>query len=125
MGEQVEPLEHHADPLALAGGLRRRVRHDLAVAQLTGHVGSGQHDIAFRWLLDPVDAAQDRRLARTAGADHHDDLPGRDVQVDPVDDRHLAVDLRELADFQQVWIGHAKRASTYSDSFDRAEMMMR
>src|SRR4051794_7221954 len=82
--EQVEPREHHADVLPL--------RSDFLVLQLVELAGllPVADEMAVHPeptgvdLLQVVDAAQERRLARPGGADHAHHLAGRDLQIDPL-----------------------------------------
>ena len=61
--EQVEALEHHAD-LGAHLGQRLAAHHLLAV----------DAHLAALVVLEQVDAADQRRLARARRADHHDHL---------------------------------------------------
>ena len=72
MREQVVALEDDADILAQFAQLRRVLRHRVA----------GDLDLAGMEALEPVDAAQQRRLARTRAADDRDDLSGIDAERD-------------------------------------------
>jgi hypothetical protein len=72
VGEQVEGLEHHAD-LAADGVERLEV-----VAQLD----AVHHDAALLVLLQAVDAADQRGLARARGAADHHALAQRHVERD-------------------------------------------
>jgi hypothetical protein len=74
--EQVEALEDHADVLAqFAHGRRVVVQQWLAV----------HRQAAALEYFEPVDAAQQRALARAALADDGDDLAGPDLQVDALE----------------------------------------
>jgi len=74
MREEVVALEDDADLAAQRLETARRRREDLAV----------EGDGAAVRPLQPVDAAQERRLARTAAADDGDDLSGLDGERDLV-----------------------------------------
>ena len=74
--EEVERLEDDAHPRADGVGVDPGVG-DVAALEL-------DHPVVDR--LQQVDAAQQGRLARAGGADQHDDLVRRDVQVEPVQD---------------------------------------
>src|SRR5690606_40937072 len=70
--EEVELLEHHADLAPHLGDL----------AHVVGQLGAVDDDAAAVVLLEPVDAADEGRLARARGPDHHDDLLAADGEVD-------------------------------------------
>ena len=72
MGEQVELLEHHP---GLAADL-------LDVAQVSCQLDAVDDDASLVVLLQPVDAADQCRLARTRRPDDDDDLLSSDVEVD-------------------------------------------
>ena len=57
-------------------------------------------DVAVVDLLEQVDAAQQRRLARARGADQRDRLVLADRQVDPAQHLALAVVLRDAAQLE-------------------------
>ena len=102
MREQVELLEHHA---RLAADL-------LDVAEVAGELGAVDHDAPRVVLLEPVDAADHRRLPGTGRADDDDDLLAGDLQVDGLQrgevaepfrdtdelDHRLALDLRRVGE---------------------------
>src|SRR5215471_1789988 len=58
MSKQVESLKHHPNPLPLAGRLRARVCNESPPSQLACHVGSIDEHLAFRRILDAIDAAE-------------------------------------------------------------------
>ena len=62
--EQVELLEHHADLGA----------HRIDVLAAGGELDAVDHDAALLHRLEPVDAADQRRLARARGPADHDAL---------------------------------------------------
>jgi len=90
--EQVERLEHDAE--AAAGGHHRGrgVGHDLAV----------QQDVAVVDVLQQVDAAQQRRLARARCADEADDLVLGDDQVDALEHLQFTEGLVQSFDAQRL-----------------------
>ena len=90
MGEQVEGLEHHPEPAADRDRVDARVGDHLAVEQ----------DVAVVDLLEQIDAAQQRRLARAGGADQRDGLVLVHLQVDPAQHLGVAVGLRDAADLE-------------------------
>ena len=53
-------------------------------------------------VLEQVDAAKERRLARARGADQADDLVQVDRQVDPVEDLEVAEALRDVLERDEV-----------------------
>jgi hypothetical protein len=81
--EQVERLEHQAKPAPDAHRVHRGVGDDLAV----------QEHVAVVDLVEQVDAAQQRRLARPGRSDQRDRLVLGDGEVDAAEDRRVAVGL--------------------------------
>ena len=86
--EQVEALEHHADVLA----------HLVDVGLGVGDLDVLEADLAARRLLEPVDAAQHRRLARARRPQDHDDLALLDLQVDALENLERAEGLPQVLD---------------------------
>jgi hypothetical protein len=84
---EVEGLEDHADALAGVVDVGARVEHVDAVHD---HLAGGR-------LLQPVEAAQQRRLARARRPDHEDQLALGDPEVDPLQDVKGAEMLVEAA----------------------------
>ena len=84
--EQVEALEDHADPGAL--GRDRALAQPLAPAagEAIADRLAVDHDLALVVLLEQVDAAQQRGLARAAGADDRHDFALADLEVDALED---------------------------------------
>ena len=80
VGEQVELLEHH--PGLTADGPD--------VADVPGELDAVDDDAPLVVLLEAVDAADHRRLARTRRADHDDDLALGDLHRDAVERREAA-----------------------------------
>src|SRR3546814_6926004 len=78
--EQVEVLEHHAD---LAANL-------VDLLEIVGQFQPVDDDLPPLMLLEPVDAADQRRLARARGAAYDDPFPVMDGQVDVPQDVKLA-----------------------------------
>jgi len=93
--QQVELLEDHAEPLALAPQVGRLQRGQLAVAEM--------HPSGVR-TLQQVDQAQQRRLAGAAPADQAEDLAGAHRQAG------LAHGLEAPAVRQREGLGHAIEA---------------
>ena len=94
--EQVEVLEHHADVAALLGGVTGRhlvqLVAPLAVAdQIAVDIQPARID-----LLEMVDAAQERRLARARRADHAQHLALADLQRDALEHLQGAEALADL-----------------------------
>ena len=94
MREQIEALEHHADAPALAGGDRRRVRHNLpsriSPAMLTPSSRTSPSDgISIRFThRSRVD------FPAPLGPITMTISPCVDLQIDPVHDRDIAEDFR-------------------------------
>ena len=101
MREQVEALEDHAGHRTLArqfavaepvaAAIRRAVADGLAV----------EDDVAALILFQQVDAAQQRRLARAAGADDRDDVAPVEIEVDALEHVDGAEPLGQAADRQE------------------------
>ncbi len=81
MTEQVELLEHHADADDGAFFGQRARRQRLAVL-VKAHAATADLDGAGVPTLEMVDAAKQRALARSAGAEQGDDLAKPHRQVD-------------------------------------------
>ncbi len=125
MSEQIEPLEHHADPTALSRGVSGFVRYKPAVAAFAGHVGAVEHHLARGGDLDAVHAAQQRGFAGAARTDHHDDFARRHREIDAIDDGHVAEHFGQAMNRQQ-WLGcHASFFSTYSENQASTEIITR
>ena len=92
VGEEVEGLEDHAEAAADGDGVDRRVRDDLAVDQ----------HVAVVDLLQQVDAAQERRLARAGRADERDGAVLLHREVDAPQHRHVAVRLGDAAQLEHA-----------------------
>src|SRR5207344_1307778 len=73
--DQVELLEDHAD---LAANLAK------GAGIGPGHRLPGDPHGAGRRLDEAVDRAEERRLARPAAADDHDELAGLNAEINPV-----------------------------------------
>src|SRR5882757_9637521 len=91
MREQVERLEHHADMAAQLAQSRLRRRH----------VFTAETDAAAVGSLQAVDAAQQRALARAAGAADRDDFAGADGEVDRLQHLERAEALAKPADLEK------------------------
>jgi hypothetical protein len=95
--EQVELLKHHPD---LAPDLLDRL-------DVVGQRHAVDDDRAFLVLLQPVDAADQRRLARAGGTGDHDALAARHLEVDVLQHVEVAeplVDAGEADD--RIGFGH-------------------
>ena len=111
VGEEVEVLEHHAHLLA----------HGIDVGII--HLDAPKLDGAAGGDLQPVQAAQEGRLAAAGGADQADHVAAVDVDINTL--QHVqgggglfcalflfaAVGLGQAADFQNL-IGHFEQASS-------------
>jgi hypothetical protein len=83
VGEQVEPLEHHADVRAELRELAGMPGVIATVAQLVPDLPSEHGEASSVDPLQPVEASQERGLARAGGPDDAADLAFPDGQVDP------------------------------------------
>ena len=101
MREQVEALEDEADLGALAGELAIAQMHEPAVDLLLADQRAVDPDVARGRLLEIVDAAQQRRLARAARADDRQLLAPRDVDADALEDLQRAEALVQVDDPEQ------------------------
>src|SRR5947207_4562641 len=89
MRKQVEMLKHHAD---LAADV-------VDLLEIGGKLDAVDDDPARLMLLEPVDAADQRRLAGTGRPADHDPLAARDIEVDVAEHVKVAkpfVDFRHL-----------------------------
>jgi hypothetical protein len=99
MREQVEVLEHHADLAA-----------DLVDAlQVIGEFDAVDDDMARLVLLEPVDAADERRLARARRPAHDDALALVDGEVDVLQHMKVAEPLVHVADLNGDFVGDGER----------------
>src|SRR3954466_7370934 len=96
MRKQVKTLEHHAD---LAADF-------VHPSQVRTQFDALDDDLAFLELLQRVDAADQRRLARARGATDHDALALGDVEVDVAQYVKMAVPFVERADADDRVCGH-------------------
>ena len=97
--EQIVALKDHADPRPLAGelrGLSRRRRRSPAAA--IAEQLAVEADLAALEILQKIDAAEQRRLARAARADDRHDVGREDVEIDAAKDRVRAEDLGQAPD---------------------------
>ena len=96
--EEIEALKHHANTRTLSSdllivALEERAARILAIAQqLTVDVHAAGADV-----LEHVQAAQERRLARARGAEDDADLAGSDIEVDAPQDVQVAEELVDSA----------------------------
>src|SRR5262249_3727654 len=101
--EQIETLEHHADLLAMADVLGLAAGHALAAAiRAVTHEFAVDPDLATVIGLKKAYAAQQRRLARTRGAEHHHDFGLLDAEADAVEHTKLAKGLLERNDLDHT-----------------------
>src|SRR5918999_3964178 len=114
--EEVELLEHHADPPPDG------VDIDVGIRDLD----AADEDLPRRRLLEQVDAAQQRRLAGPGPADDAHDLAGLDPEVDAPEHLEVPERLVELADLDRR--GHrasACRASSRRTTMPSGTVMIR
>ncbi len=83
MREQVEVLEHHADVAANLVDLLKIVREFLAI----------DDDLAALVFFQPIDAADQRRLAGTGRTADDDPLAAHDLEVDVAQNVEVAIPL--------------------------------
>ena len=69
------------------------------VRRRVGDVAAAEMDRPGRGLDEAAEDAEERRLARSRRPEQRDELARRDVEADPVERAHGAVDLAGLADF--------------------------
>ena len=86
MREEVVALEDHADPGALPGELAA-AQADATPAGAVAERLAVEPDLAAVEFLEEVDAAEQRGLAGTAGADDRNDVGGKHIEVDAAEDR--------------------------------------
>jgi hypothetical protein len=80
MREEVEALEHHADGGARCGDVALGHADALVAVNAIADRLPIDRDRATLVLFEQVDAAQQRRLARAARSDNHNDLARCDGQ---------------------------------------------
>src|SRR5262245_20373839 len=105
--EAVELLEHHADAGADAGELALAIAVDGGAVTSAGGLSdllASDDDAARARILHEVDAAQERALARPAGADQAHGLPAADLEVDAAQYVQVAEALVERRDGEN-WLG--------------------
>ena len=101
MREEIVALEHHADAGALAGKLAAgQAMAPAAASDAVAERLAVEPDLAALELLEEIDAAQQRRLARAARADDRHDVARKDVEVDAAQDRCVSERLRQAPDGQ-------------------------
>ena len=105
MREEVELLEHHP---RLAADL-------LDVADVAGELDTVDEDAPAVVLLESVDAADHRRLARPRRADDDDDLLAGDVEVDVAQRLERAEELlhADQLDHRLAGRGHLRGVGKY------------
>lgn|GEM_PF-4786499 len=86
-GKQIELLKHHAGLLAYFAYL-------LAIAQ---HAEAIDNQIAAVNRFQDIDAAQEGGFARARGPDHHRDLIGIEVEIEPIKYDGIAKALGHIA----------------------------
>ena len=90
MRKQLEVLEHHADPLA----------HPDEVSPGVAEVDPLEDDPAAIHRLQPVRAAEERRLAGAAGTDQADDLAPVHLETDAPEGFEVLVALLHILEDQ-------------------------
>jgi hypothetical protein len=107
--EEVVGLENEAEAAAHRHRVHGGVGDHLAV----------QEDVAVVDLLEQVDAAQKRRLARPGGADQRDRLVFVDGEIDAAQDLELAEGLGDAPDLDDRLAGAHERALPRSQRSSR------
>ena len=90
--------------------------HRPVVGRQARDVVPGQLDRALVGELEARDHPQRRRLARSGRAEHREELPARDVEIDRVDRRHVAEALDETPEPDVGRLAHAAAAASDSSS---------
>jgi ABC-type cobalamin/Fe3+-siderophores transport system ATPase subunit len=82
------------------------------------HVDAVDHDRAGGGFLQPVEAAQQGRLARARRADHEHQLAIGDVEIDALQDVQLPEVLVDAAGFDdgRTWRAFSRHTSTHAAS---------
>ncbi len=108
MAEQVELLEHHAD--ADAGALvGERARRQRLAVLAKAHAAAADLDDAGVPAFEMVDAAQQRALARAAGAEQRDDFADPHGEIDAGEHRLLGVGLVQSVDLDRDIVARQRR----------------
>ena len=93
--EQIELLEHHTQMRT----------HLVEVDTLGAHVHALNDNRATRGMLQTIDAAKHRRLARARGAQDYNDLTLVNIQIDIAQDHVVAKGLLEVLDADDDLVG--------------------
>ena len=101
MGEEVERLEHHAD----------FAPHLVDALEVAGEFDAVDADHAALMLLEPVDAADQRRLARAGRAADDDALAAADGQIDRAQHMERAVPFVHVDEFDDRIARHRRLSS--------------
>ncbi|MNT48444.1 hypothetical protein D3C72_1852250 [compost metagenome] len=101
MREQVELLERHAGHGAMAGNDSFRVANAFAVDLVITDGFAVEQDLPALELFKHVHAAQQRGLARAAGADQRHHVAALHSQIDALEYFELVVTLVQAANVQQ------------------------
>ena len=91
MRKQIELLKHHADVAA----------HRDDLLGILGQLDAVDDDAAALPVLQPVDAAEQRRLAAAGRAADDDALAARDLQIDVAQHVEFAVPFVQADDFDR------------------------
>ena len=98
--KQIVALEDHADAGPLPGEFAAGQATSAPAARAVAEKVAVEPDLAAVVFFEEVDAAQERRLARAAGADDRDHVGGQDVEVDAAQDRMGPEGFRQALDGQ-------------------------
>src|SRR6516162_10344486 len=96
MRKQIEALEHHAD----------FAPHFVDTLQVRSEIDAVDVDLTFLKFLQRIDAADQRRLARTGGTADHDALASSDRKVDVAQHVEIAVPFVETGNADNRVLGH-------------------
>src|SRR5262245_53622355 len=98
MREKVESLEDEADLATFLGELTVAQMDGPAVDQLLTNQHVVDIDPPRAWLLEVIDAAQQRRFARSARPEDRNLLAARDVEIDAGENLELSEALVQIDD---------------------------
>ena len=120
MREQVEALEHHADPRAHARVFHIAHRHATAAGARFADRLVVDQDLALVRPFQPVDAALQRGLARSRRADHRQFLPRTHDQIDAAQHLQRAESLVQANDLHQSGRRPASSGIVQANSAERS-----
>src|SRR3546814_2718871 len=98
---------------------KQKTAYEMRISDWSSDVCSSDlvdHDLSLLVLLQPVDAADQRRLPRPRGSAHHDALALVDREVDVLQHVKLAKPFVQAAHLDHQLVGDADRKSTRLNS---------